>query len=493
MMEDKFDHIIKGKLEEVEVPFNELHWEDMEAHLDQMEGGPAVPEEHDFDTVLFNRLNHLSANDQLKDLTWNAIVQELGQFAALREQILQFKLVEAILVSLLLLLVVRFGIDDQPAPFGKDFNGQPQAYHQHQTPTDSPDLQIDSEINIPAEQEGSEFNLGQGVINSTPPPNVVLNTNATEVTNKKEPREQITAMIPVDELPQQNILADHIDQNSVPSVRLLPAESFASNESDFALLAAADISALTSTDMLVGLPSNLSSLTNPRKAKYQISMFGGGEYNYISTPESADGRFQASNRFTLGYRGGLLIDRGIANSRWRFGSGLIYTAKQYGGEYQRLTGSALRGFTGESLEQIEHNILNIPIFARYNFLQRNRWSMFTQAGLSMQVAFQSNYYVGLPDLPQPTLRGANVDITPRSTSGIKERAGGILEGESFRESSFFSGNFALGYERSMTDRLRLFMQSKYEYSIGYFSQGLGPTQDRINTISLETGIRVKLK
>ena len=492
MKEDKFDHIIKGKIEELEVPFNAAHWEDLDAQLDQLEGGPAIPENHDFDSLVFDKLNRLSANDQLKGQTWNVIVQELGQFAAMREQILRFKMIEAILVSLLLLLVVRFGIDDQRSPFGDTIGDQPQAYHQIETTPSLPSISLPKELR-PSMQVEQALPL---IVEKTDGLSSLPEVSGTGLSNMEENVGSATAnstLSALETLPQQGSILLGKNQEENLGTLPLPTVVEVADEDAFYLLAGMETPQLASMNPLADMPSNFSFLTAPRKSQDQISMFGGGEYNYISTPESADGRFEASNRFSIGYRGGLLIDKGLADSRWRFGSGLIYTAKQYGSEYQRLSGSALRGFTGESLEQIEQNILNIPVFARYDFLKKNRWSLFTQAGISMQVAFQSNYYVGLPDLPQPTLRGANVDITPRSTSGIKERTGGILEGESFRESSFFTGNFALGFERSMTDRIGLFMQSKYEYSIGYFSQGLGPTQDRINTISLETGIRVKLK
>jgi hypothetical protein len=210
------------------------------------------------------------------------------------------------------------------------------------------------------------------------------------------------------------------------------------------------------------------------------------------TPENLNRRINGYERVAMGYRGGLALDFSRLNSRFVYGTGLIYTAKQYDVGYQRINGSLLRrnGLTAEELQNIELNIVNIPVFARYNFVHKQRWAIYLQAGLSMQVAAQANYYVGLPNqLPQ----SGGLQLTPSRYSQILDRNRGFLEGGSFSENSFFTGNAGLGIERSMADRWMLFAQTRYEYSLGYLSAGLGPTQDRINTLTLETGVRVKLK
>ena len=244
----------------------------------------------------------------------------------------------------------------------------------------------------------------------------------------------------------------------------------------------------------LGDQPDLEAKVDPAKrTSLQISMLGGADYNQVMTPENTDKNISAYDRYSLGYRGGLMLDVGRINSRLKMGTGLIYTAKTYEVNRSILQGSLIlrgaKGLTAETLDNIELNIVNLPVFARYDVIQGKRWSVFAHAGVAMQVAIQANYYVNFPDFPQPTRIGQ----TPRRYSQIEGRNGGFLEGGSFNENSFFTGNMGLGLERHVADRWSLFMQSRYEYSLGYFSAGLGPNQDRINTMSFESGIRVKLK
>lgn len=222
-----------------------------------------------------------------------------------------------------------------------------------------------------------------------------------------------------------------------------------------------------------------------RKPIFNIAMLGGSDFNRVMTPPNYAFRTKGFDRYTKGYSGGILL--GMEYGRMEAGAGLVYAAK----EYQPLPvifvkGSNQKGFVAESLEGIQLNLVNLPVYLRYDVVRQNKWRAYVSGGGSLQIALYANYFIS-PPISLPASGQAVV-----VEGDIQNTTGGWFEGGSFKQNSYVTANIALGLERFVSERWSVFTQPTYQQSIGYFSNGLGPNLDRIHTLSLWTGIRVRL-
>ncbi len=107
------------------------------------------------------------------------------------------------------------------------------------------------------------------------------------------------------------------------------------------------------------------------------------------------------------------------------------------------------------------------------------------------MAFQANYDRKESYTPGVDPQGGEIPepLVPSKTSQ-KRYADGFFEGGSFAENSYFTVDLGVGIERHLNERASLFFEPVYQHNP--FRKSLGPNQDRINTLSLSTGIRVNL-
>ncbi len=177
----------------------------------------------------------------------------------------------------------------------------------------------------------------------------------------------------------------------------------------------------------------------------------------------------------------------------------IYAARYYPVGIVYVRGSLLSGLRGDELRTTELNMLNIPLHVRYDYFQHNKWRAYVLAGGSLQVAFQSNYYTAeapqfnfLPAFPPPVTDGPGEES---EIDRIRRDGQGWLEGGDFEDNAYLTLNFGFGAERYFSERWSLFVQPVYQHSVHYFKNvdGLGPNNDRINSLSVLIGTRVRLK
>lgn len=228
-----------------------------------------------------------------------------------------------------------------------------------------------------------------------------------------------------------------------------------------------------------------------------VGMFGSADYNHIVVPASSEKRLAESfERAALGYGGGLSLSADFG--RLEVTLGAIYAARYYPVGIVYVRGGLLSGLRGDELRTTELNILNVPLHFRYDYIQHNKWRAYVLAGGSVQVAFQTNYYTA--EAPQYDFMPA---ILPLVTDGggeseidrIRRNGKGWFESGSFEDNAYLSFNFGFGAERYFSDRWSLFVQPVYQHSIHYFKSenGLGPNNDRINSLSVLFGTRVRLR
>ncbi|MCB0661517.1 MAG: hypothetical protein KDC24_02160 [Saprospiraceae bacterium] len=229
--------------------------------------------------------------------------------------------------------------------------------------------------------------------------------------------------------------------------------------------------------------------TEKDPSKVRVSMFSATEYNYIKTPYDPIYPLEEYSRYAPGYGGGITF--GLSFGKWEVETGGIYASKEYEPRVpdEVVGGLLTTGLITISFENIQLNMLEVPVNLRYNFGQLQKWRFYGQTGASLHLAMQAHY----DKFPNNFYSGFARQTVDNSSLAKKKFPDGLLEGGNFQENSYFTANLGLGVERLLSTRWSLFLQPSVQaYLLPGYNYGLGPNQDRISTFSILTGARVTL-
>lgn len=224
-------------------------------------------------------------------------------------------------------------------------------------------------------------------------------------------------------------------------------------------------------------------------SKLRVSMFSATELNYIKTPYDPIYPLEEYSRYAPGYGGGITL--GLSFGKWEVETGGIYASKEYEPRVpdEVVGGLLTTGLLTISFENIQLNMLEVPINLRYNFGQLQKWRFYGQTGASIHMAMQAHY----DKFPNNLYSGFARQTVDNSNLAKKKFPDGLLEGGNFQENSYFTANLGVGVERLLSTRWSLFLQPSVQaYLLPGYNYGLGPNQDRISTFSILTGARVTL-
>ncbi len=465
---ESFDEAIREKLVPASPAALVPDWEAMEERLDQAEGGVPEPADSAIDEVAFQKLRNLSA--PFRRDHWLRIVDRLdGEFVN-AASVWRSKLVELGLMAMLLFtLWQNFPGPSAPVPVSDR----------------GADL---SEMN---REEGSS---GIAVQPQTAPERVESRAFAGEEGTPVVPQGPAGASLAQGQLPE--VLARSASFASFEPLPVLegsatrPPLSLNDLETTLAEHEIRAHSPVAQASMLArkeqpltisrnGFGSDYSGVIKSLKQRpfIHFGMFGSLDYNRIISPSKylLDTRVQEFDRYELGYSGGITL--GFDFGPWELQSGAIYSSKQYRPLLAELwEGEFDEGYNKTLLKDIQLNIVQIPLMLRYNLVHYDAWRFYMTAGASVHVALTANYFydnIGKGDIAEPN--------------------GGWFDGGTFRENSYLTGNVGFGLERFVTPTWSLFAQPTYQHALNMFNHGMGPTQDRISTMSLYTGIRVRIE
>ena len=210
-----------------------------------------------------------------------------------------------------------------------------------------------------------------------------------------------------------------------------------------------------------------------------LGLLGSVDYNRIISPSARflDVRLQKFDRYELGYSGGLSLGFELGN--WEIQTGAVYSYKNYRPlQAEFWDGAFDEGYAKVQLKDIELNIVQLPLLFRYNLLQYDSWRFYVLAGGTVHVAVSANYYYDNIGTPNPK---------------VLEPNRGWFDGGTFRENSYMTANVGVGLERFMSPRWSLFAQPTYHHAINLVNHGMGPSRDRISTMSIYTGVRIRVR
>lgn len=480
----EFDRNVREQLENLEPRFNASSWDKLQERLDSDDA------ESDWDAQVAQRLGQIER--PYNRASWKALAERLDIEDKRLNSIYCAKARELFLMALLLWTTTQF------------LTFEPQVQHiaqQYHTP---PRLDIAG--------AGTEVPFVVAPLHSTEKP--------TSSALARAPKYKTASVNDFSATAQNNLATASLHENTATvntdrNADLLPSAALSELESEnavgenleaFVLMEAVEpisvfgLNAVEPDDDR-NLEQALRLQPVPRKRFVRIGMMGSSDYNRIITPPvRVNTDIVALDQYALGYSGGITV--GFESGRWEVETGFLYTAKRYYPlQVLYVEGSLTDGLIGGGIKQNEFDMMQVPLNFRYNFLTRNRWRIYGLLGASVHVVAQSNFYIAdIQGFETDTFRpgsndgGRNGEEEERpkvlETQAIQNQ--GWLEGGGLLENSSLGINIGAGIERYMSPRWSLFGQPTYHHSILYPNKGLGPLSDRIHTMSLFMGIKVRL-
>jgi hypothetical protein len=500
----QFDDLLRGKLENLELPYQADNWLLFEQKLEDsglgdIQGGTPIADIKSIDETIFDKLHQYEVPYQPSH--WLKMEALLEEVFTLPRSVLRYKLAE------LALMLLLFAALWQQSPTHEPLGRGAQAFHP------SPILSGESQeasgkksngpVSPASEAPASKVEDASGVA-----PSILPAPLEKATAPQQQARRQANGLTPSASKP--GALASGLKMTASPlplpglntllPLRTLPPQQ----QPSWADLAMMPLT-MPLEDRWPGLlasmshaPAIESAIGRPHKPRpvFRVGMFGSTDYNHIIVPANEEKKiFAAFDRHALGYGGGLSLGMEISN-RWELEMAAIYAARQYPVGIVYVEGSLRTGLQGSELRATELNIITLPLHLRYNFLRRSNWRAYALTGAALQVVFQSNFYTA--EAPEFDYRPIIAPVEPAPGDEniiIQLRREGVawFEGGTFKENAYLSGNLGLGLERYVGTRWSVFAQPTLQYSFYYLNGGLGPNKDRINSLSVLFGAKVRLK
>lgn len=509
---NQFDQLIREKLEQIQVEYDPTTWDVLAQKLDTQESSSPLVENNLLDEVIFTKLQDATIHH--RPTQWERLAERLDAATDARRKVLTYKLMEVALVLLLLLFAGQYVMDSEihmPKALKSSTSNQLNALSDNNNNNNNSSTEICNENplagtfnNTNADNNNKNVltfkNKQKAITPTTNQLYTTLDSDLPTVEYAVPKYHQVSPTLPGKPLQTQH--SSH--QTPVPVVDINGTSDYLNliAPKPWEMLDALEGIMMSELQHNNKIGADYTMLIKPIKKRpvLIVSMFGSGDYNHVITPSKAEGEFllKEVKRYAAGYSGG--ITAGLEVGRWEVNTGAIYTSKTYQPRVVLFAkGNFNDGYFVEGIKDIQLNTINVPLHFRYNFIQHDKWRVYATAGLSLQVAFQADYYIGDQAAFKDIFKVNNLPLAPQAKPGYGDDPideaklpKGFLEGGSLWENGYITSNVGLGLERYMTGRWSIFAQPTYHYSLDYFTHGLGPDKDRIHTMSFFTGVRVRL-
>lgn len=511
----QFDEQIRQKMTNLRPETGAPDWSAFEEQLDAAEAldaGPAEAGPREVDEVIFAKMHQYEV--PYEPAHWARMEAKLNEWFTWPQYVLRYKTMELALFLLLFITCWQYlpklgtPVAGSPPAERSDYTDVP-ADHQsvQETPAEIQELptgNTTSGLNQLADEQGqppAEAYKRNNLLTAS-----VLSEPGSETTAQgtKEGNSRTWTPLPLlsgTERPQSLRSNTVAEASELPFPAIMSPVAATEDDGPYDLAAAALLPGLP-FEALAEPEADLGETKVRRRKKRPallVGMFGSADYNHILVPASSEKRLTESlERAAIGYGGGLSLSADFG--RLEVETGAIYAARYYPVGIVYVRGSLLSGLRGDELRTTELNMLSIPLHVRYDYFQHNKWRAYVLGGGSVQVAFQTNYYTAeapqfdfLPAMPPPVTDGPAGGES--EIDRIRRNGQGWFEGGNFKDNAYLTLNFGFGAERYFSERWSLFVQPVYQHSVHYFKNidGLGPNNDRINSLSVLIGTRVRLK
>ena len=220
--------------------------------------------------------------------------------------------------------------------------------------------------------------------------------------------------------------------------------------------------------------------------KWHLTLLTGLDGDNVFTPAYPRFKVPETIRNSSGFHLGFLLSEGA--KRLETGFGFIYAHKEYNAPAVTFIQGSLRdGYTTEQLKKIQLNLLQIPVFTRFNIVHKENWRIYATLGATAQVTLSANYFI-----VHPGFFPSSVALTGKSNSVYQNLEEGLMQGGTLIDNVYLSMDMGVGAEKMISPRMSIFAQSSYQSFVGHVSKGIGPYNDRISTVSFQSGVRINL-
>jgi hypothetical protein len=251
------------------------------------------------------------------------------------------------------------------------------------------------------------------------------------------------------------------------------------------------IKEITPNERLLHHSGMLAWKMKKHRYKRSLSLFATTERNDIATPAVHQFYFDvpALQQRQYDYGVGGLIS--WQRKRYSFSTGLTYRQTTYSAANVRVLKSntkvSTEAFTVD-LPAVKLNVASIPLFINYDFIAQNRWSIGANIGFSANIITQARFdystqALGLVARPTPIVGNEPIKKPIKRVNYTD----GIFVTKTFYNNIFVSSHVGINGQYTIRPRWSIFTNMQYHHYLS--GNGIGPTNDKINTWSLWSGIK----
>jgi hypothetical protein len=506
-MEDKiFDHIIKGKLEQMQAPpMPSDAWQQFAAKLDAREFNPEKNTEID---GLAQR--HLANKEMpMHAPAWEQMAARLDRTSTLLYRLRTAKVAEAAILVLTFLNLDAFQVE--PARWQtptKPQTTQPMAAVTEPIPaatstiTTSEAAALTTTTSTIAQVDAPVSAAQQS--NAAKTPNAGTRTGANLATFAKASATRSNdvaekAAFAADQVSEQKIMTTLAATNMVNGQhQITDALAGATQNATTDLGASGQLRPITDTPDAVNteavatistLAAQALAIRNEPKLTLQLPVFAVSNRTSIALLAHAGPdflRLDGVDAKVRGYSAGLAVAR--RSGKWGVETGFDYAHFNYATKPTKeiLGGNPQVGFVGRSLRSIDFDFVNVPLRLTRSLFKKRGTEVIAGAGAQLmaavQVAPDYNAYYAPGSLPPDPFQPYQIQRTI-----IPSTAQGIFEGGAFADNVQLSGTVNIRVEQYLgASNKKLFIEVNGQMPLT--KSKIGPADDHFSGIGLRTGL-----
>jgi hypothetical protein len=456
MEEEKMDQLLKDKLESLETKVPKDAWKNFSEKWNDALLDDQTAEEKKFDQTIHEKLNQFIFPTN-EGHAWAHFHSYYSHIKSNENKIIWFKAMEVTMAVLLFFTCLQVGVIRR-APVSQSVNIENRTIVSVDNYSST-----SNEINAEENTNQNKSHIGQtaGILSKLP------DNQSDEGGNKLQPRKVLLEIEPIPSSPA-----------SVLKMSTAPVDSKSFSEiSQIPTLASRHIPISTRKIYV----NNILDF-----GKWHLTLLTGLDGDNVFTPAYPRFKVPETIRNSSGFHLGFLLSEGA--KRLETGFGFIYAHKEYNAPAVTFIQGSLRdGYTTEQLKKIQLNLLQIPVFTRFNIVHKEKWRIYATLGATAQVTLSANYFI-----VHPGFFPSSVALTGKSNSIYQNLEEGLMQGGTLIDNIYLSMDMGVGAEKMISPRTSIFAQSSYQSFVGHISKGIGPYNDRISTVSFQSGVRINL-
>ena len=457
MEEEKMDQLLKDKLESLETKVPKDAWKNFSEKWNDALLDDQTAEEKKFDQNIHEKLNQFVFPTN-ESHAWANFHSYYSHIKRNENRIIWFKAMEVTMAVLLFFTCLHVGVIRQ-VPTSQSVNIE-----------NGTKGSVDKSSSVSTEIKVVENNI-QNKLDNTQPDGVL--SKLSDIQSDEE----------INKLLSKKVLfeVEPIASSSAATVLIMaPAPVYSKSFPEVSQIP-------TLTSRHIPISTRKIYINNILDfGKWHLTLLTGLDGDNVYTPAYPRFKVPETIRNSSGFHLGFLLSEGA--KRLETGFGFIYAHKEYNAPAVTFIQGSLRdGYTTEQLKKIQLNLLQIPVFTRFNIVHKENWRIYATLGATAQVTLSANYFI-----VHPGFFPSSVALTGKTNSIYQNLEEGLMQGGTLIDNVFLSMDMGVGAEKMISPRTSIFAQSSYQSFVGHVSKGIGPYNDRISTVSFQSGVRINL-